>query len=70
MWSRRTSVGIGQVGLGAAFWLVESDSIALRILGVALAARGVSQFVIAYRNHPDRIAKREAKRRLPPRRDS
>ena len=53
MWSRRTSVGIGQVGLGAAFWLVESDSIALRILGVALAARGVSQFVIAYRNHPD-----------------
>ena len=69
MWSRRTGEGMGQVGLGAAFWFVATDSIVFRILALALAARGVSQLVIAYLNHPDRIEKREARRALPPSQD-
>lgn len=66
MWSRRANEGMGQVGLGVAFWFLATDSTVLRIFAFALAARGVSQLVIAYLNHPDRIAREQAKRALPP----
>ena len=69
MWSRRASVGMSQLAMGVAFWFVVTDSVTLRILALAFAARGVSQLVIAYLRHPDRIAKREDRKTLPPRQD-
>jgi len=61
---------MAQLGTGASFWFVGTDSIVLRILALVFAARGVSQFVIAYLNHPDRLAKREARKALPTNQDS
>jgi len=61
---------MAQLGTGAAFWFVGTDSIVLRIFALVLATRGVSQFVIAYLNHPDRLAKRDARKELPPSQDS
>ena len=72
MWSRRASEGMALLAAAAMYWFFEQDwidSVFLRAVALVFAAAGVGQLVKAYLNHPDRIAKKEAKRALPPRRD-